>query len=629
MLARSMPWLVVVALVFGAGASAAAQDDDPRVATVCAFVDAHCAVCHGVEEREGGIDLRAMAHAPVLAWRIDGADWRTAVDEVDALRMPPEDAESQPTTEELDAFCDAVESLLGQRAPDQPRDPGRPVLRRLNRTEWQNTVNDLLGVEVDARATLPEDPSGYGFDTVGDVLFVSPMLVEQYWDATAAAVDAFLDRPELWDRFADARVEDGGDPDESEQRTARRLLRAAFRRPPTLDELAGRAALLGRAREAGRPFRDGFRPLLLSALLSPEFLFRVEADRPELGAGVAYRLDAHALAARLSYFLWATMPDAELAARADDGTLTDAQVLRAQTRRMLADPRARSLAEDFAGQWLGFRGLKDVAVDIRRFGAFGRMRGSMYEEAVQTFLAILREDRSVLELIDSDRAWLNEPLAKHYGIEGVAGDEFRAVAVTDRQRGGVLGLGSVLTVTSTPLRTSPVVRGKWILENLLGTPPPPPPPNAGTLPEDDKQDDDLTLRQRLEQHRRDPRCASCHRTMDALGLALESYDGIGRWRTAEHDKPLDTAVELPDGTRLDGVVGLKDWLMGPQRRRVVETATQKLLVYALGRPLDWADGEAVAEIVAAAEEHDFALSRLVEEVVLSYPFRFRRNGVER
>ncbi|MBK8975552.1 MAG: DUF1592 domain-containing protein [Planctomycetes bacterium] len=600
---------------------AAQGDPDAAVASVRTFIAAHCAACHAGDEPEAGLDLRALAAIDPGRWRDDAADWRDALEAVAGLRMPPRDAEPLPDQAARDAFAGAARGVLQRRRPGEPRDPGRPLLRRLNRTEWGNGLTALLGVPVDAARELPEDPSGYGFDTVGDVLFSTPMLVERCWDATVDAVDRFLATPTAVERFAAPGPEDGDDRQRADRRRLRGLLRAAFRRPPTPAEIDDRAALLARA---GDP-TAGWRQALLATLLSPHFLYRVERDRPERGTA-PWPIDDFELAARLSFFLWSSLPDAELAALADAGRLRDGTVLRGQVRRMLADPRARALGDGFGAQWLGFRALRDVAVDVRRFGGFhDGLRRSMYEQAVATVLAVLREERSVLDLVSSDRAFLDATLARHYGIAGIDGDELREIALPDRRRGGVLGLGGVLTVTSYPLRTSPVVRGKWILENLLGTPPPPPPPNAGRLPADDQLDDGLSLRERLLQHRREPRCAACHAQMDALGLALENFDGIGRWREDSQGRAIDANVTLPDGTELDGVGGLTDWLLD-QRERIVRNLAEKLLVYALGRPLDFADGEAVDAIVAAARHGDtWHGSALVEAVALSFPFRHRRN----
>ena len=621
-------WFVAAASTGPCLAQAERQGAATAAVAVREFVTAHCTACHAGADAEAGLDLAVLANAPWSAWRDDAFDWADVRDAVDAHRMPPSDAEGPaPTVAARAGFVTALDAVLRHRRPGEARDPGRPVLQRLNRARWRNTVRDLLGVDVDAADDFPEDPSGYGFDHVGDVLFVTPMLVERYWDATVAAVDAFLAQPELVERFADARPTDGADPERVARRAVERLLRRAFRRPPSEREIADRVALVVRALERGAGFERGLRQALLATLLSPSFLFLVERDDPTLVPGAVRALDDHELATRLAYFVWSSMPDAALFARADRGELRDPDVLVAELDRMLADPRARALADDFAAQWLGFRSIRDLAVDVRRFRGFhGGLRHAMYEEAALSFLTVVREDRAWHELIDSDRTWVNATLAKHYGLDGVAGDAMREVELpAGDPRGGVLGQAAILTATSFPLRTSPVVRGKWILENLLGTPPPPPPADAGTLPPDDKNDAGLTLRQQLERHRRDPRCASCHAQMDALGLALERFDGIGRLRSEAHGLPIDDAVELPDGTRIAGADGLVAWL-GGQRDRVLRTLAEKLFVYALGRPLEPADAEAVDRAVLAVDAADGRMRALFRAVVTSVPFRFRRVG---
>jgi hypothetical protein len=308
---------------------------------------------------------------------------------------------------------------------------------------------------------------------------------------------------------------------------------------------------------------------------------------------------------------------------AREGRLRDPEVLAQEARRMLADPRSRALADQFGAQWLGFSDILDVAVDFRRFpGKFHEVRRSMYEEAARLFDDVVKGDHDVLRLLDADYTWLDARLAAHYGIPGVEGEEMRPVALTDRRRGGVLGMGAVLAPTAFPLRTSPTLRGKWILDNLLGIPPPPPPPDAGQLPSDDVQPDGLTLRERLERHRADRACAGCHARMDPLGYALENFDPTGRWRDTLQEKPIDNQGMLPDGTTVAGPVELRAWLLTRSDRFLGHLA-DRLFTYGVGRPAGPADRAMLASMAARVGARGRRMQDLIVEIVVSRPFRYR------
>lgn len=563
----------------------------------------YCTRCHRGDEPKGGVDLQSAVERELAGVRDDARLWRRVEEVLHDRSMPPARAKRQPTGEERLEFGAAVRSLRAAAAEAGPPDPGVSVLRRLNRTQYVRTVEDLLGVSVPGLARLfPEDPRGHGFDTVGDVLFLSPLLIERYWEGTQLALDALAAKAGGMEAVLPG----------VEESDVRALMERAFRRPARADELAARMELVS----------EGARTIVASVLLSPEFLFRVEPDRPDIEG--AFPASDHELAVRLSYFLWGTMPDAGLRAHADRGELSDDAVLRAEVHRLLDDPRSRSLADEFGAQWLGYSGLRSAARDVRRFRRFEQLRGAMYEEAALGFDALFREDRPVTELIDAGVTFVDAALAAHYGIEGVAGDEMRRVPVPDRRRGGVLGWSAVLTATSTPLRTSPVARGRFVLEELLGTPPPPPPPNAGVLPEDDEQKDGLTLRERLLRHRRDPTCAACHDRIDPYGLVLEEFDAVGAWRTEAQGQPIDARARLADGTMLEGVAGLKDHLLERQDQ-IVRTMAERMLVYALGRPLIGADEAVLDGVVDDVRAAGYGGRALVLAIVRSFPFLHRRN----
>ena len=400
------------------------------------------------------------------------------------------------------------------------------------------------------------------------------------------------------------------------------LARRAFRRPVTGADVDRLLDFYEQGAAAGG-FDGGIELALRRLLVSPEFLFRIVEDPAGLPPGTAYALSDLELASRLSFFLWSSIPDDELLDAAVRGELRDPAALEAQTRRMLADPRADALVTNFAGQWLSLRNAAAVQPDEDLFPDFGEdLRQGFRRETELLFDAVLREDRSVVELLSADYTFLNERLALHYGVPGVRGSHFRRVALDDPERGGLLGHGSILTVTSHANRTSPVVRGKWVLENILGTPPPPPPADVPAL-EATTAGRTLTMREAMEQHRANPVCASCHRVMDPLGLALEPFDAIGRRRTPNQTRvPMDLTGMLPDGAVFDGPAGLKAALLA-RPERFVTTVTEKLLTYAIGRGVEYYDAPAVRAITRAAADDGYRLTTLILGVVKSPPFRMR------
>jgi hypothetical protein len=400
------------------------------------------------------------------------------------------------------------------------------------------------------------------------------------------------------------------------------LLRRACRQPIEEADLASPMELYRQARQQG-DFEDGIELALSSVLVHPRFLFRIERDPPAATPRSAYPISDLELASRLSFFLWSSIPDDELLEVAVEGRLRDPQVLEQQTRRMLVDPRCNALVENFAGQWLYLRNLDSITPDGRLYPDFDdNLRQAMRRETELLFESIVREDRSVVELLRSDHTYLNERLAKHYGIPHVHGTRFRRVPLDpDSHRGGLLRHASILTVTSYATRTSPVIRGKWILENLLGTPPPAPPPGVPALSENTISAT-LPLRQRLAQHRADPACASCHELMDPVGFALENFDAVGRWRDLDAGRSVDAAGGLPDGRRFQGVDGLEQGLL-ERPELFVATMAEKLLTYAIGRGHVAFDAPAVRQAVRRAAADDYRFSSLILGIVQSTPFQMR------
>jgi mono/diheme cytochrome c family protein len=402
-----------------------------------------------------------------------------------------------------------------------------------------------------------------------------------------------------------------------------RLARLAYRRPLRAEDTEELTRFFAEGRRQGS-FDAGIEFGIRRILASPQFVFRFEDDPSALPPGGLYRLSDLNLASRLSFFLWSSLPDDELLKAAEQGRLSHPDVLRQQLQRMLVDPRSESLVTNFGGQWLLTRNLRTTKPNPQEFPDFDdNLRQALRRETELFLESIIREDRRVPELLTADYTFLNERLARHYGIPGIYGDRFRRVTITDENRRGLLGQGSVLTATSYATRTSPVLRGKWVLETLLAAPPPAPPPNVPQL-KDDTEGKALSMRDRMEQHRTNPSCASCHARMDPIGLALENFDAVGRWRTKGDDgAPLDTSGFLVDGTKFNGPVELRSALL--RRPDVfVGAVAEKLLTYALGRGLTPSDGPAVRAIVREAEKSDYRFSSVLWGIVNSVPFRMKR-----
>ncbi len=419
--------------------------------------------------------------------------------------------------------------------------------------------------------------------------------------------------------------DDDNDADACATSIIAELARRAYRRPVVTDDLDQLVSFYHQGYASGG-FESGVERALRALLASPEFLFRIERDPDGVGPDVAYRVSDVELASRLSFFLWSSVPDDELMEAATANALRDPEVLASQVRRMLGDPRAEALTTNFASQWLHLRNLDAAQPDARLFPDFDdNLRQGFRRETQLLFESILREDRSVVDLLTADYTFLNERVAKHYGVPHVYGDHFRRVALPDGSpRAGLLGHGSILTVTSYATRTSPVLRGKWILENLLGSPPPPPPANVPPLEETRSNTHVVSMRERMEAHRVNPVCASCHRIMDPAGLSMENFDAIGRWRDTEGSSAIDATGSLPGGHDFDGVAGLRAALLD-RPDAFVGTLTDKLLIYALGRGLDHTDAPAVRTILRTAADDDYRLSSLILGVAQSAPFQMRRS----
>jgi hypothetical protein len=763
---------------------------------VLPLLQKYCVSCHTGKSAQAGIDLSLAKDASAVTK--DRDSWDRVAQNTASGHMPPT-GQPAPTAAQRNALVDWVQSTTAA-ADCLLKDPGHVTLRRLNRAEYNNTMRDLCGVDIRPADSFPNDDVGYGFDNIGDVLSISPLLMEKYIAVAAKVAHAAFQspdevlRPVLFDptrlnytnqssRAGDHAVlpalnsEAGCDysfpaaadyllravayqsqagpepakmqiklddkevaiqkvangprdpkpyeiqvhvsagrhhlsvvftnpfhddtPNTNRQQrnrdrklnvralaivgplqgtnalsplakqlgsvpadapgrsaAARRFLtdfvRRAYRRPAVGDDIAKLMRYTEMAQAQGETFQQGIEYAMTAAMCSPKFLFRIETDIPgpppaiktvvktvaktagksggKSGLKTAvlktdtsrYFLNDFALASRLSYFLWSSMPDEELFDLAAKGRLQDTTVLAAQAKRMLKDPRARALSDNFAGQWLQLRSLEGISPDTKRFTDFDDgLRQAMKTETELFFQAIVGEDRSVLDFLDARYTFLNEQLAKHYGIDGVQGSDFRRVTLAGDQRGGILTQASLLSVTSNPTRTSPVKRGKWVMENLLGTPLPPAPPNVPVLSDDNKGLLVGTLRQRMEQHRANPACASCHARMDPIGFGLENYDAVGKWRIADGEIPIDPSGVLPDGSKFSGPAQLKQVLMRKQGL-FVHCLAEKLMTYALGRGLEHTDRCNLAGIVSSTQKDGDRFSALVAAIVQSEPFREQR-----
>lgn len=746
-----------------------AATDEAYTQHVQPLLKKYCHDCHADGVDEAGLALDKFPTADsVLSSR---KQWNRVLQMVKAGAMPPGEHETQPTMEERDQLVTWIDDKLHWVDCSLPPDPGHVTLRRLNRAEYNNTIRDLLAVDFQPASDFPSDEVGYGFDNIGDVLSLPPLLLEKYLDAAeeisektivgepaklaaqrvegeklnksggAGSVSgrgfvSMASNGSVWSQFqfpvdgeytlrAEAAADQAGGelakmrflidgkpiktfdvkghrkPDvyetkfrmkrgrhkfeaafindyynpkarnrrdrdrnmsvrflavsgpanvsldgfpephrrlvitrpkkgESPRAAATQVLKAflprAFRRPVQDDEVSRFAALVEMAVKRGDTYEQGIQLALQAVLVSPHFLFRVESQ-PKPGEQTTVELNDYEIASRLSYFLWSSMPDEELFQAAARGQLRDEPSIRQQVRRMLKDQKSQSLVDNFATQWLNLRVLDEIEPDPKQFPSYGKpLREDMKRESMEFFAAVMREDRNIFDFLDGNFTYVNERLAKHYGINGVRGEEFQKVSLTGQPRAGVLTQASILTLTSNPTRTSPVKRGKWVMENLLGTPPPPPPPDVPELEEAAKTAPaGASLRKQLEIHREDAGCASCHRTMDAIGFGFENFDAIGRWRDRDDGAKIDATAELPGSGHFNGPLELLK-LLKQRDTEFRRTFVERMLTFGLGRGLEYYDRCTVENISEKLAANGNRFSVLMEEVAVSAPFRQRRGG---
>jgi mono/diheme cytochrome c family protein len=600
----------------------------PAFADVRAFANTYCAKCHGEKVQKGGLNLSAFPDEKSLLKQ--RKIWREVARQVAAGEMPPEGAK-QPTKVERERVVKWITSTLDAADElDRTRpDPGRPVVRRLTPGEYNRTVRDLLGVDFDVAGAvgMPDDTVGESFDNLSAALNFSDTLTEKYFAAAELILERLYAFPQNGPKPKPgqlspllAKLVTPGDAKASIAALARR----AYRRPVEPKEVDRLLTLFDKAAKGGAKFEDALRPVFKAVLVSPHFLLRIERDRTK--NETAYRVSDYELATRLSYFLWSSMPDAELFALAENGELSKPAVFDAQVKRMLADPKAKALTETFAVQWLQLKKLPQARPSVEFFPTFTpRLRQAMHDEVTIFFDHLRTDDLPITDLLDADYTYVNADLAKHYGIAGVNGPEFQKVKLTDPNRGGLLGMAAVLSFTSHTNRTSPTLRGKYVLDVILGTPPPPPPPGVSQIDEAKGAKEAKTFRDKLAMHATQPTCAGCHAKIDPLGFGLENFDAVGRWRKSGGD--VDATGKLPGGDAFDGPKELKAVLL-KRKARFVENVAEKLLVFALGRELQPGDAPAVKAIVADLEKNGYKFNALVAGVAKSFPFQHRRNARE-
>lgn len=748
-----------------------ASDQPTFERDVLPTVQKYCLSCHAGEDAEAGVDLaRFKTSAQVLK---DGELWEDVARNVGASHMPPAKA-LQPTPRERDRMVAWIESSLSQAFCDLD-DPGRVTLRRLNREEYNNTVRDIFGVLIKPADDFPSDDVGYGFDNIGDVLSLSPLLLEKYLSAGEKVAQAAIQAPDGDVRLAsfDSRKfeprEAGGEsegggrrlpsvaeigvdyvfPAEGEyilrlrawgeqagdgppkmplkldgkelqtfdvpagedkpglyehrltvskgkhrisagftndfydetlapgkrdrnliieaieiegprfksitpspqhlkilprlvdsswsaaqksnyaRERLKILARRVFRRSASAKEVERLASYVELAQKNGDSFERGMQVAVQAMLASPHFLFRVELDPADPKA--KRQLSGYEIASRLSYFLWASAPDESLLWWAESGKLGDPKYLQHQVKRMLKDPRAQSLSTSFAMQWLELRRLNDITPDAQTFPAYSpELKADMQQETMLFCQEIISSDRPITDFLDAKFSYLNERMAQHYGVPNIQGEKWQRVIFQGeqaRQRGGLLTQASILTVTSNPARTSPVKRGKWVLEQILGTPPPPPPPDVPALDDGKKTLSAASVRQRMEQHRKDPGCASCHARMDPIGFGLENYDAIGAWRLKDAGFSIDASGQLSSGQKFNGSAQLRGILMD-KKDIFAHALAEKMLTYATGRGVERSDKCYVDDIAKSVSKSGYKFSSLISAVVLSPPFRTKRGDVK-
>lgn len=599
----------------------------------------HCYDCHDNDVQKGDLNLQAFDSLDKVKEHPE--IFETVLERVYSFEMPPPGKNKDLSFDNQRKLVDWLRALpkpekadCDQIASDRNANfyRGNVMSRRINRAEYENTIRDLFGVRIPVAEMLPADGGGgEGFDTAGNALFTSSIHIEKYLAAADHVLKQILPdspkglAPEM--KIARKNLLVGRDkPGKKKARfhaetIIRQTAGTAFRRPIASNEVERIMGLFDRAWTRGDGYIPSLRYALKSVLVSPHFLFLVEPEPETRGV---QPLASYPMASRLSYFLWSSMPDRELLEHAAAGKLQDGDTIKAQVRRMLADPKAEALGERFALQWLDLERLGgEVKPDPNKYPEFTKeLQHSMLAEVTAFFNHIIKEDRPLTELIDANYTFIDRRLAELYGIDGANDPDFRKVQLASNDRGGVIGMAAVHALTSYPLRTSPVLRGRWVLESMLGEKVKPPPPDVPALEETAEKAKNLSLREQLQIHRQNAECASCHDKMDPLGFGMENFDALGRWREMQDGHRVDANGTLPDGQTFTGAAGLKKILMS-RKDDVIRHLVRKMTGYAYGRELNKFDNCVVDKAMEALKQNDYKPSVLVEHIALSFPFRHR------
>ena len=617
--------LLVVSPIYALDSAKASFEKD-----ILPILEDYCYHCHGDGKKKGDLSLEIFKTEKDIQqnYKISEQIFKYVL----AGEMPPKDRNKRPSKKEQMLVADWVRNTLDDFYANAPPDPGQVTVRRLNRSEYNNVIRDLMHLDFKPAKDFPADDSGYGFDNIGDVLSVSPLLLEKYLSAAEKISEQAVAVSSRGKSLSSTRLTEFQKqyfkypivPDNRRRIAedfARAFMRRAYRREVSSEEIKNVLVLAKQAVDDGGSFEEGVRLAVQAVLVSPHFLFRWELDGAPDNPESVRLLNEFELAARLSFFLWNSQPDDQLLKYANKVQLR--KNLGKEVERMLKDVKAQSFIESFVGQWLELRNLNVYQPDKKLFPIFTpSLRNDMRRETELLFSHIMRGNHSVLELLSADYSFVNEPLASHYGINGVKGKNFRSVSLRGTHRGGILGHASILTITSDPNRTSPVKRGKYVLENILGTPPPAPPPDVPPLSESGKISG--TLRDQFMKHRQDPACASCHKLMDPIGFAFENYDAIGRYRTKDNGLPIDAGGKLETGESFDNATDLRRILFSQKQEYFARCMTEKMLTYALGRGLEYYDKRTIDRIVARLKGNNYRFNELVQGIVTSLPFDMKR-----
>lgn len=588
------------------------------------ILEQSCIECHDEADQEGDLNFELYLTDELAT--MQPSLWEKVVKIIELERMPPPEKEKlQLSKEEKDKIFTWTKSLTEKwDSGEMGSDPGKITIHRLNKNEYNYTVRDLFGLKLRPADNFPEDGSGEGgFDNNADSLFLPDLLVENYFESAGIIVGAVYANASTRSRFLFAKPSPQLPVEDAAKQILNYWTSLIYRKPSDEQEVARLLTLLNGEMTQGKSFDEAMQMPLFAMLISPNFLYRSSEPKSE---AEPYEIDDFELASRLSYFLWSSMPDRELFEIAANGELQDPEVIEAQVKRMLSDEKAKALGMHFGGQWFGWELLRSSAnPDVEKYPQFTfQLRVQLYQESMMFFNDLVKTNGDIYKFLDSDYTFLNETLAKFYQIPGVTGNELRKVSLTDKNRGGVLGMGSVLTATSLPLRSSPSIRGAFVIQDMLGINMPSPPMNVAQLPEDDRQIHGKTFRDSLEQHRDDVNCRSCHAMIDPIGFGLESFDAIGRFRKLQNGVELDTTGEMPSGEKFSTPAELKKLLL-EDKETFARHMVRKVLTYALGRDLTPFDRPVIKQISDKVIADNGSIHTAFIEVANSYPFRYRRN----